>query len=231
MTISLVGSRTSKVKTLALRDRPAYRVATMPSSCNAVELLAALIGGPRQIEIAESLLAYCSGDIHRMFNACTEELSKVHGVGLQTAARIKAAFALGMLFNRPIDDAPYVNSPADAYNLLRDMETLEQEHLRVIALNTKMRSLGVIEIYIGSINNVQIRLAEVFRPAIQRNANALILAHNHPTGDACPSPDDVAITRAAVQAGKLMDINVADHIVIGRGGCYVSLKERGLGFS
>ena len=166
-----------------------------------------------------------------MFNACTEELSKVRGVGSQTAARIKAAFALGMLFNRPVDEAPYVTSPADAYYLLRDMETLEQEHLRVILLNTKMRSLGVIEVYMGAINNVQIRLAEVFRPAIQRNANTLILAHNHPSHDPTPSPDDVAITRAAVQAGKLMDITVQDHLVIGRGGRYVSLKERGLGFS
>ena len=231
MTISLVGSRTSKVKVLALRDRPAYRVATVPSSCNAMELLAALISGPRQIEIAESLLAYFEGDIHRMFNTCTEELSKIHGVGPQTATRIKAAFALGMLFNRPMEESPSVNSPADAYSLLRDMETLEQEHLRIILLNIRMKSLGVIEVYIGAVNNIQIRLGEVFRPAIQRNASAIILAHNHPSSDPTPSPDDVTITRAAVQAGKLIDITVQDHLVIGRGGRYASLRERGLGFS
>jgi DNA repair protein RadC len=196
-----------------------------------MELLAAIIGGPQQIETAEGLLTRYDGDIHRIFNACTEELLRLPGLGPQTVARVKAAFALGMLFNRPAEEAPSVNSPADAYNLLRDMEIFEQEHLRVILLNTKMRSLGVIEVYIGAINNVQIRLAEVFRPAIQRNANSLILAHNHPSHDPTPSPDDVAITRAAVQAGKLMDINVADHLVIGRGGRFVSLKERGLGFS
>ena len=231
MTISLVGSTTSKVKTLALRDRPAYRVSTIPSSCNAMELLAAIIGGPHQIEIAESLLAYFEGDIHRIFNACTEELSKMHGVGPQTATRIQAALALGMLFNRPVEESPSVNSPVDAYYLLRDMETLEQEHLRIILLNTRMRSLGVIEVYIGAVNHVQIRLGEVFRPAIQRNASSIIIGHNHPSSDPTPSPDDITITRAAVQAGKLIDITVADHLVIGRGGRYVSLKERGLGFS
>jgi DNA repair protein RadC len=231
LTMSLLNSKNSKVNTLALRDRPAYRVSTIPESCNAIELLAAIVGGPQQIEIAEGLLARFDGDVHRIFNACTDELSQVRGVGPQIAARIKASFALGMLSNRPAEETPLVTSPTDAYNLLRDMEVLEQEHLRVILLNTKMRSLGVIEVYIGAINNIQIRLAEVFRPAIQRNANSLILAHNHPSNDPTPSPDDVAITRAAVQAGKLMDINVADHLVIGRGGRFVSLKERGLGFA
>jgi DNA repair protein RadC len=231
LTISFLESTTSKVKLLALRDRPAYRVSTIPSSCNAMEVLAAIISGPRQIEIAESLLAYFQGDIHRMFNACTDELSSIHGVGPQTATRIKAAFALSMLLNRPVEESPSVNSPSDAYCLLRDMETLEQEHLRVILLNIRMKSLGVIEVYIGAVNNIQIRLGEVFRPAIQRNASAIILAHNHPSSDPTPSPDDVTITRAAVQAGKLIDINVQDHLVIGRGGRYVSLKERGLGFS
>ncbi len=230
MTISFVGSETSKVKMLALRDRPAYRVSTTPSSCNTVELLAAIIGGPLQIEIAESLLAYFEGDIRRMSNSCIEELSSVHGLGTQIAARIKAAFALGMLQNRPTDQSPSVNSPADAYSLLRDMETLEQEHLRLILLNTRMRSLGVIEVYVGAVNNVQIRLGEVFRPAIQRNASSIIIGHNHPAHDPTPSPDDIAITRAAVQAGKLIDIPVADHLVIGGGGRYVSLKERGLAF-
>ena len=196
-----------------------------------MELLAAIISGPRQIEIAESLLAHFQGDIHRMFNACIDELSSIHGVGPQTATRIKAAFALSMLLNRPVEESPSVNSPSDAYCLLRDMETLEQEHLRVILLNIRMKSLGVIEVYIGAVNNIQIRLGEVFRPAIQRNASAIILAHNHPSSDPTPSPDDVTITRAAVQAGKLIDINVQDHLVIGRGGRYVSLKERGLGFS
>jgi len=230
MTISILGSEIPKVKTLALRDTPAYRVSTNPTACNTPELLAAIIGGPRQIETAEVLLTRFSGDIRRMYNAQTEELARVHGIGPQTAARIKASLSLGMMFTRPTEESPSVNSPADAYCLLREMEVFEQEHLRVILLDTKSHVLGIPEIYIGAVNNVQIRLGEVFKPAVQRNATALVLAHNHPSGDPTPSPDDIAVTRAAVQAGKLMDIEVQDHLVIGRG-CYKSLKSLGLGFS
>lgn len=229
MTISWIGSETPKVKTLALRDTPAYRVSTNPSACNTMELLAAVIGGPNQIETAEGLLARFDGNIHRMFNACPEELADVRGIGPQTATRIKASLALGMVFTRPVEETPSVNSPADAYVLLRDMEFFEQEHLRVILLNIKSHVLGVVEVYVGAINNVQIRLAEIFRPAIQRNAPSIIIAHNHPSHDPTPSPDDIAVTRAAVQAGKLMEVEILDHLVVG-GGRYVSLKERGLGF-
>jgi DNA repair protein RadC len=229
MTISM-GSEIPKVKTLALRDTPVYRVSTNPTTCNTLELLSAIIGGPRQIEIAEGLMAHFDGDVRRMFNAHVDEISRVYGVGSQIAARIKAALSLGMLLNRPAEDTPSVSSPGDAYALLRDMELFEQEHLRVILLNTKCHVLGIPEIYIGSVNSAQVRLAEIFRPAIQRNATAIILAHNHPSSDPTPSPEDVAVTRAAVQAGLLFDITVQDHIVIGHNR-YVSLKERGLGFS
>jgi len=230
MTIISIGSETPKIKTLALRDTPAYRVSNNPSACNTLELLSAIIGGPRQIEIAEELLACFDGEIRRMANAHPDEFSKVHGVGEQMAARIKASLSLGMMFTRPVEEAPSVTSPADAYDHLRDMEFFDQEHLRVILMNTKSHVLGTPEIYIGSVNCAQIRLAEIFRPAIQRNATAVILAHNHPSGDPTPSPDDVAVTRAAVQAGKLFDITVQDHLVIGHNR-YVSLKERGLGFA
>lgn len=221
---------TSRVKTLALRDTPAYRATYNPQGCNTGELLAAIIGGPRQIETAEELLACFDGDLRRIYNAAPEQVSKVRGVGPQTAARIRAALSLGMMFTRPMDDLPDVSSPSSAYALLRDMEFFEQEHLRVILLDTRARSIGIQEVYVGSVNSAQVRVAELFRSAIQRNATAIILAHNHPSGDPTPSPDDVAVTRAAVQAGKLLDITVQDHLVIGRGR-YVSLKERGLGFN
>jgi len=155
----------------------------------------------------------------------------VDGIGGKTAARIKAALALGMMFNRPPEETPHINSPADACALLREMEMFDQEHLRVILLDSRLHSVGVVEVYVGAVNKAQIRLSEVFRPAIQRNAPLIILGHNHPSGDPAPSPEDVAVTRAAVQAGNLMEITVQDHIVIGRGGRYVSLKERGLGFA
>jgi len=231
MTAISFGSETPKIKTLALRDTPAYRVSTNPMSCNTLELLSAIIGGPRQIEIAEGLLAHFEGDIRRMFNAHMDEFSKVHGVGNQIAARIKASLSLGMMFTRPVEETPSVNSPGDAYVLLQEMAFFEQEHLRVILLNQRSHVLGIPEIYVGSVNQAQVRLAEVFRPAIQRNATSIILAHNHPSGDPTPSPEDVAVTRAAVQAGQLFEITVQDHLVIGGSGRFVSLRERGLGFS
>ena len=96
-------------------------------------------------------------------------------------------------------------------------------------LDTRNRVQDVITIYRGSVNSSQVRIGEVFKSAIRRNAVNLIVVHNHPSGDPTPSPDDVALTRAIVQAGKLLDVDVLDHLVIGRGR-FVSLKERGLGF-
>jgi DNA repair protein RadC len=89
--------------------------------------------------------------------------------------------------------------------------------------------MDVVELYRGSVSSAQVRVGEVFREAVRKNASALIAIHNHPSGDPTPSPDDVALTRAIVQAGKLLDVDVLDHLVIGQGR-WVSLKERGLGF-
>ncbi len=110
------------------------------------------------------------------------------------------------------------------------MSALEQEHLRVLLLDTRNRVLDIVEVYQGSVNTSQVRVGEVFKAAIRRNATAVVIVHNHPSGDPTPSPDDLAVTRACVQAGKLMDVEVLDHLVIGQGR-YVSMKERGLGFS
>jgi DNA repair protein RadC len=110
------------------------------------------------------------------------------------------------------------------------MGALEQEELRVALLDTRNRVLSVPVVYCGSVNNSQVRVGELFKAAIRANAASVIVIHNHPSGDPTPSPEDVVITRAITQAGKLLDIDVLDHLVIGRGR-YVSLKERGLGFA
>jgi DNA repair protein RadC len=99
----------------------------------------------------------------------------------------------------------------------------------VINLDTRNRVLNIEKVYVGSLNSSTVRVAELFRPAIQRNAAGIIMVHNHPSGDPTPSPEDVSLTRAVVQAGKLLDIELLDHLVIGVGR-WVSLKERGLGF-
>jgi DNA repair protein RadC len=96
-------------------------------------------------------------------------------------------------------------------------------------LDTRNHILAIHEVYHGSVNSSQVRIAEVFKAAIRRNATAIIVVHNHPSGDPTPSPDDVAVTRAIVQAGKLLEVEVLDHLVIGLGR-FVSMKERGLGF-
>jgi DNA repair protein RadC len=121
-------------------------------------------------------------------------------------------------------------SPADAANLLMlDMAHLDQEHLRLVLLDTKNRVLASPTVYKGNVNTSVIRISEIFREAIRHNSTSLIVAHNHPSGDPTPSPEDVRVTRQIHEAGKLLDIDVLDHLIIGQGR-YVSLKERGLGF-
>jgi len=110
-----------------------------------------------------------------------------------------------------------------------EMSLLQQEHLRLLLLDTKNRVLGMPTVYIGSLNMSVLRVGEVFREAIRQNCAAVIVAHNHPSGDPTPSPEDVAVTERIVNAGKLLDVEVLDHLVIGQQR-YVSMKERGLGF-
>jgi len=220
----------SKLKLLALRETPIQRSLTDSSACSNLELLSAMIGGPKQIEIAESIAEHFKGDLHLLFQASVVELVSIPGVGEATAARIKSALALSRRLSMTSMDRVTVNSPADAAALCSDMSTFDVEHLRVIMLNTKSMVLGIADVYKGSVNSSQIRVAEVFRPALQRNAPSIIIAHNHPSGDATPSPDDIAVTRVLVQAGKLLNIDVLDHLVIGHA-VWGSLKEKGLGFS
>jgi DNA repair protein RadC len=171
-----------------------------------------------------------------------EELSKVDtfrleqaGLSTKAAIALRAAFHFAerlqmQRFSQP-EERPTINSPSDAAALVQyEMSGLEQEYLRVMLLDTRNRVLDIVEVYHGSVNSSQIRISEIYRPAIQRMAPAIIALHNHPSTDPTPSPDDVAVTRAMVQAGKLLDISLLDHLIIG-GNRWISLKERGLGFS
>jgi DNA repair protein RadC len=220
-----------KLKNMPLREQPAYRVTQNATACNLTELMAAVIGGQKQIEIAQDLMVRFNGDIRRLFQAHPAELAQVKGINQTTAVRIKAALNLGLRLNIPNEERPTINSPADAAALVQyEMGLLEKEHLRVLLLDTRNHVLEIVEVYQGSVNSSQIRIGEVFRPAIQRMASAIIVCHNHPSTDCSPSSDDVAVTRALVQAGKLLDINLLDHLILSLRG-FVSLKERGLGFN
>ena len=219
------------LKTMPLREQPAYRITQNANACNLTELMAAVIGGQKQIETAQLLLAHFNNDIRRLFQAHPAELAKVRGISQATAIRIKAALNLGLRLSLPAEERPSINSPADAAALVQsEMALLEKEHLRVLLLDRRNRVLDIIEVYQGSVNSSQVRVGEIFQPAVSRMASAIVVCHNHPSGDPTPSTDDVAVTRAIGQAGKLLDIELLDHLVIGHGK-WVSLKERGLGFN
>jgi len=220
-------SSTSTLK--ALRETPTARIyAVGASAASLVELLGAVLGNP------DTALAVLNQfptleDIARASNA---ELEDVAGIGKPSAARIRAALELGRrLVSTLPHERPCISSPSDAANLvMSEMSLLEQEQLRVILLDTRNRVQGIQIIYQGSLNTTMVRIAELFREAIRANCAGIIVVHSHPSGDPNPSPEDVALTRDAIQAGKLLSVEVLDHLVIGKGS-FVSLHERGLGFS
>jgi len=201
------------------------------------ELLAIILrtGTAREdvVALSQRLLTQ-KGGLVGLSNVSMTELAGEHGLGLAKSAQLKAALELGrrllVLMADPAAARIQVRSPGDVANLLMlEMGLLEQEVMRTVLLNTKNYVIGSPVIYQGSANTAVIRVGELFREAVKHNAVSLIVVHNHPSGDPTPSPEDVAVTREIVQAGKLLDIEVLDHLVIGHQR-FVSLKERGLGF-
>lgn len=160
-----------------------------------------------------------------------KELLEFGGLGPAKAATLKAALEIGRRVARlPIEERPAISSPEDVVDLIGyEMAALEQEQLRVVLLDTKNRIVRVTMIYQGSVNEASVRIAELFREAVRANAVSLIMVHNHPSGDPTPSSADVALTVDVVAAGKLLDIRVLDHLIIGQAR-HVSLKRLGLGF-
>jgi DNA repair protein RadC len=223
------------IKELPSSERPRERLLHYGAGAlSSGELLAIILRtGVRDenvIRVAQRLLA-SFGNLAGLAQANTAELMSEKGLGPAKVAQLKAALELGrrMLIQSP-DERPQVRSPADAANLvMSEMALLEQENLRVMLLDTKNRVLDTPTIYVGSLNTSLIRVGELFREAIRANCASLIVLHNHPSGDPTPSPEDVAVTRQIVEAGKLLDVEVLDHLIIGQQR-FVSLKERGLGF-
>ena len=219
-----------KVKLLPLKEQPAYRVSVNAETCNLAELLAVIIGGKEQIETAERLLARF-GSVQKLAQAHVNEIASLKGVGSSTALRLKAALALGRKLLEPQEERPEISSPAKAAAILMPrLAHLQQEYLVTLLLDTRNRVIEVVEVYRGSLNCSSVRIGEIYKAAIQQSAAGIVISHNHPSGDPTPSPEDVAVTRAIVQAGKLMDINCLDHLIIGQGR-WISLKESGLGFN
>ncbi len=224
-----------RITDLAESERPRERLARLGAqSLSNAELLAILLRtglkGENAVQVGQRLLQTFGGlaGLHR---ADYQEVHTQRGLGPAKTAQIKAAIELGnrLRLEAP-EERPAIHSPADVAALVQyEMSALEQEELRVILLDTRNCVLDTVAVYRGSTNASQVRICELIKAAIRRNATSVIVIHNHPSGDPTPSPDDVAVTRTIVQAGKLLDIEVLDHIVIGRGR-YVSMKDRGLGF-
>jgi DNA repair protein RadC len=232
----ITASPVYRIMDLYESDRPRERLAALgPQALSNAELIAILlrvgVTGENAVQVGQRLLNKYGG-LRGLHRVPFKELMDQHGLGEAKASQIKAAIELGRRLSlESPEERPSINSPADAAALVQyEMSALEQEHLRVILLDRRNRVMETTEVYKGSVNSSQIRVGEVFKEAIRKNASALIVIHNHPSGDPAPSPDDVAVTRAIVQAGKLLDVEVLDHLVIGHGK-WVSLKERGLGFA
>lgn len=224
------------IRDLPVSERPRERLRNSgATSLSSAELLAIILRtgttSENVLNLAARLLARFGGLIG-LSRASFAELCAERGLGEAKAAQLKAALELGrrLLSSQP-EERVVVRSPQDVANiLLAEMSFLDQEQLRVVLLNTKNQIVAIPEVYKGSVNTSLIRVAEIFREAIRGNCPAIIVVHNHPSGDPTPSEEDVRVTEQIVEAGKTLDIEVLDHLVIGQQR-YVSLKERGLGFT
>jgi DNA repair protein RadC len=234
--VSQSSTSTYRIADFEQNDRPRERLAEVGAGAlSNAELLAILLRtglpGENAVQMGQRLLKHFGGlgGLHR---ATFEEVCQQKGINTAKASQIKAAIELGRRLPREeADEKPVINSPADAANLIQyEMSGLLQENLWVLLLDTRNRVLKIEKLYQGSLNSSSVRIGELFKAALTNNAASIILAHNHPSGDPSPSPEDVAMTRAAQQAGRLLDVDVLDHIVIGHNR-FVSLKDKGLGFT
>ena len=198
------------------------------------ELLAILLRtgskGENVVSLATRLLAKFEG-VDALGRVSFAELCAQKHVGPAKAAQILAALELGtrIISSRP--DRKHIRCPEDVYSLFGpEMALLEQEHVRVILLDTRTRVISWKDVHIGNVHSAVVRVSEVFKEAVREGCPSIIVVHNHPSGDPEPSPDDASLTGQLEEAGRLLGIEVADHIVIGRQGI-VSLRERGLGFA
>ena len=224
-----------RLREMPAEERPRERLRHFGSgSLSTSELLAIILrvgsSSENVLHLAERLLRQFGG-LPGLQQASVGELGKEHGMGEAKATQVKAALEMGRrLAAFQPEDRVTVRSPEDVANLVRgEMAFLEQEHLRVVLLNSRNQVMGVQEVYIGSVNSAQVRTAEVLRPAVRENCPALVVVHNHPSGDPAPSQQDIAATKDILAAGKLLDIDVLDHVIIGQGQ-HVSMKELKLGF-
>jgi DNA repair protein RadC len=228
-------ARGQSVRDLPAAERPRERLALRgPGGLSAAELIAVVwgtgAGGRSAMELAEEALAR-HASVGALARASDAELAAIPGIGSAKAARLAAAFELG---RRSVADWPAgswtIRSPGDvAGRLMVEMGRLEREELRVLSLNAKNVVQRVSSVYVGNVSASLVRVGELFRDAVRLDASGVVLVHNHPSGDPTPSPDDLHLTAEAIAAGRLLDVDVLDHVVIGHD-AWISLRDRGVSF-
>ena len=218
------------VREMPSHERPRERLEHFGAGAlSLAELLAIVLRtgtrGDNALELANRLLAKYGG-LPGLVRADFRELCAEHGMGEAKSAQVKAALEIGRRLALVQVDTRYrISTPADAANLVMlDMAYLDTEQMRLLLLDARGQLVEKVSLYQGTANSSVLRAAEVFRPAIIRNCPAVILCHNHPSGDPTPSPEDIKATRQLVEAGRLLDIELVDHLVIGHQR-FVSLKE------
>ncbi len=234
-TTALAVEYNTRIREMPATDRPRERLrAHGAESLSNAELLAILLrtgaAGQSVLSLATGLLSR-HGGLGGLARLSFSELVSQRGLGEAKAAELRALFTLaGRLRALEAGERPIVRSPADIMAILgAEMSVLEQEHLRVVLLTTRNQVIATPEVYKGNVNSSLVRIAEVFKEPIRQNAPSIVLVHNHPSGDPSPSADDVLLTGEVIKAGKLMGIEVLDHVIVGEGR-HCSLKEMGLAF-
>ena len=227
-----------RITDLPLSERPREKLHALGAErLDTAELIAILLrtgtGGRSAIEIGRDLLAQFQ-TIESLAAASVEELSAVKGIGLAKAVQLKAAFALASRLPATREARPMLRTPRDVADRLREeMQHFEVEEFHVLLLDTKNRLIRDVKVSKGTLNASLVHPREVFREAIRAGAASVILVHNHPSGDPTPSGDDLRITRELVEAGRVLKIEVLDHIIVGKRDSgrtedFTSLKEMGL---
>jgi len=227
-----------RIKDLPLSERPRERLAQYGAeSLSNADLLAILLRtglrGQSAVAVAEQLLTRF-GRLETLARASLADLRSIRGIGLDKAIAVKAAFTLAQRMAREMAaESPLLDTPERVADLLREDNRLyEVECFQVVLLNTRRRLMRIERLSQGTLDTLLVHPREVFRPAIAAGAAAIVIVHNHPSGDPTPSEQDIKVTRDLIRAGQLLKIEVLDHVILGRrtperGHDFVSLRELG----
>lgn len=225
-------SKSFTIHDLPADERPRERLVVLGEQALSVQELIQLILGRgiagESVAVTAQKLLTQFGNLQKLSGASVEELSSIRGIGLAKAAQIKAAFEIGRRLS--IQSLPYkskeLTDPKKVFQLIKSrLKDYHKEHFYIIALNSRNHSLA--EVSVGSLNASIVHPREVFAEAIKNKAASVIFSHNHPSGDPEPSEDDIVMTKRLVEAGKILGIEVVDHIIVTKNS-FSSFKEKGL---